>query len=112
MNIRKVRWYTLAAVLGLMVGAFAGPPPNIPEVIRDPSATNCPSPLAGCNVYGAYKDTIDPFCCSESAIDCQNYKVDEYYCAAGALRYQNFANSGYPIAGDTCGGGGVPGCHS
>ena len=110
MNIRKNLPFLAAALLGLVTAAYGGgididehDAPNITHDIELGSNGNCPSPLAGCNVYDVKVSAIDPFCCSETTTHCQNYKVEMWKCAAGATRYRYFLPSGSPIPGDACG---------
>lgn len=106
----STRWGRVySAIGGVLIGALAFAPPTIPQPMEPNTYTNCPSPLAGCNVYGEYQYKIDPFCCSEDATSCAEYSVEVWTCAAGATRYRNFVTSWGPTAGWTCGSG--PGCY-
>jgi len=103
MKLLKKPSYAVALVAGLAVGAFAGPPPTIPEVLNTNSYTNCPNPLYGCNLWNQQVSTIDPFCCSENLTTCTNYQVQTWTCNAGGTRYRYFQADSPTLPGENCG---------
>ena len=113
MKKNNSRWYGIAIIIGLVAGGSAltdAANPlvvavNIPEPVSGTS-NNCPSPLAGCNVYSTYVSTIDPFCCSENVTTCTNYQVQTWTCAAGATRYRYFSADSPSLVGYNCGSSG------
>ena len=114
MKIAKYRWFVLAAVLGLLVGANANPTVTV-TLVNNPISTNCGT-YAACNVYNVYTGTINPICCSIASGNlCQNYQIDQWQCAAGGTLYRNFRPAGSGLVNETCGGtvNGNPylGCH-
>ena len=58
--------------------------------------TDCGSGYQSCAVVDDTYKTIDPYCCLEGADPgnyCEQYKIDEVICSAGAHRYANFRES-------------------
>ncbi len=94
--------------MGLVWSAWVAATPIIQENLGNPSYTNCPQPLYGCNIYLSEIGPINPFCCSETATSCTEYSVETWQCEAGGTGYKNFKTSWGPTAGFNCGTG--PAC--